>query len=378
MEASIKVFAPGRVNLLGEHIDYNDGIVLPVAIDRYLTITAAPTTQPIIHLKALDLNKEICIPIDHLAKKCDCDNNPLPRFALYPAGIAWALQQSGYPLCGLSASYTSNIPIGAGLSSSAAVQVGFALAFQALCGLEIDKLTLAKLIQTSENKYIGVQSGLMDQLAILFGEAGKAVEIDIRSLACKAIDLPAGVAIVVADSRVRRSLADSAYNQRRSECEEALSILKNYLPGISALRDININQFQHYAHFLPGQIAKRARHVIEEMARVRCGIALLNQNNIEGFGKLMVDCHTSLRDLYEVSCDELDQLVEIASSFPGCYGARLTGAGFGGCTVNLVNEALAHEFCDYLGEKYYAQTGKLASLYLCHASQSAYIDKQAQ
>ena len=162
MEASIKVFAPGRVNLLGEHIDYNDGIVLPVAIDRYLTITAAPTTQPIIHLKALDLNKEICIPIDHLAKKCDCDNNPLPRFALYPAGIAWALQQSGYPLCGLSASYTSNIPIGAGLSSSAAVQVGFALAFQALCGLEIDKLTLAKLIQTSENKYIGVQSGLMD------------------------------------------------------------------------------------------------------------------------------------------------------------------------------------------------------------------------
>lgn len=378
MEASIKVFAPGRVNLLGEHIDYNDGIVLPVAIDRYLTITAAPTTQPIIHLKALDLNKEICIPIDHLAKKCDCDNIPLPRFALYPAGIAWALQQSGYPLCGLSASYTSNIPIGAGLSSSAAVQVGFALAFQALCGLEIDKLTLAKLIQTSENKYIGVQSGLMDQLAILFGEAGKAVEIDIRSLACKAIDLPAGFAIVVADSRVRRSLADSAYNQRRSECEEALSILKNYLPGISALRDVNINQFQQYAHFLPGQIAKRTRHVIEEMARVRHGLAFLYQNNIEGFGKLMVDCHTSLRDLYEVSCVELDRLVEIASSFPGCYGARLTGAGFGGCTVNLVKEALAHEFCEYLSKKYYAQTGKLASLYLCHASQSAYVDKQAQ
>lgn len=374
MKPAIKIISPGRVNLLGEHIDYNDGIVLPVAIDRYLTITAEKIASPTIHLKALDLNKEISIPINNLAMKVDCENNPLPPFALYPAGIAWAFQQAGYPVCGISATYSSDIPIGAGLSSSAAVQVGFTLAFQALGNLEIDKIKLAKLMQTSENRYIGVHAGLMDQLAILLGEEGKVLSIDTRSLDYKTIQLPPGIAIVVANSGIRRALADSAYNQRQSECVQALLILKNYLPTITALRDVNLKQFNQHEVYLPGVIAKRARHVVEEIARVQQGIHCLNQNDISSFGQLMFDCHKSLRDLYEVSCSELDLLVELAGSFPGCYGARLTGAGFGGCTVNLIKQDQAVDFIKFLKSQYCLQTGKEAAIYLCHASKCAHYE----
>ena len=367
------VIAPGRVNLLGEHVDYNDGPVLPAAIDRSVRLTFEPRDEPLVHLKALDLKEEVSFHLDALNGHLDREGKTLPQWAVYPAGVAWALQQHGLSVSGMEGSYTSDIPIGAGLSSSAAVEVAFATAWQSLGGWELEHMRLAQYCQQAEVSYVGVNCGLMDQFASAHGVEDHALYFDTRSLEWQPIPLPAGTAIVIADSGVRRSLANSAYNERHAACEQAVALLKQALPGIRALRDVSPEQLKDYAQLLPAIIYKRARHVVEECTRVDQAALLLKQGDAPGFGRLMFEGHASLRDLYEVSCPELDRLVEIAASLPGCLGARLTGAGFGGCTVNLVEAEKAGAFVEGLKEGYQQSTSRQAQVYVCKASQGAHI-----
>ena len=370
---SFTVIAPGRVNLLGEHVDYNEGPVLPVAIDRTLSLEITPLDTNNIELHALDLGQSCTFSLAGLEQKTDLSGHPLPRFALYPASVAWTLQRAGYPVSGMRATYTSQIPMGAGLSSSAAVEVAFARAFMALANQDIDLMTLAQLTREGENQYINVQSGIMDQFACLFGREQHALYLDTRSLAWEPVPLPANVNIVVADSQVPRELAGSAYNERQWDCQEALHLLQKHLPGIRSLRDVSLEDFNRLANTLPGIIRNRARHVVEEIARVEKSVELLKQGDITGFGLMMILGHQSLQELYEVSTSELDTLVKIAIRQPGCFGARLTGAGFGGCTVNLVEDKFVPEFINTLSREYRKETGKNAKIYPCRAARGAYI-----
>ncbi len=344
MPASVLVRAPGRVNLLGEHIDYNNGPVLPSAIDREVQLAANPNLDRIIRLKALDIDEFTTFSLDQLAAKVDLEGAPLPAWALYPAGVAWALQETGLAINGFDAVYSSTVPIGAGLSSSAAVEVGFGALWQTIGDWVVERLELARICQRAENSYVGVSCGLMDQFACACGVDGSALYFDTRSLEWFPVALPGGTAVVIADSGVRRSLANSAYNDRRAACEEALHLLQKYLPDIQSLRDVNPLEFAAYKPYLPPVIQKRADHVIKEIARVKSAVTALQRNDPKAFGALMFASHASLRDMYEVSTPELDLLVGIARSQPGCWGARLTGAGFGGCTVNLVQADQAEEF----------------------------------
>lgn len=369
--------APGRVNLLGEHVDYNDGFVLPAAIDRRVTLAANPRSDRLVHLHAMDLNQSVLFDLDQLADKKDRHGKALPGWALYPAGVAWVLQQHGLAVQGIDAWFTSNVPIGAGLSSSAAVEVGFATLWRAIGGWQVEQMDIARMSQEAENKYVGVNCGLMDQFASAHGVEGHALYFDTRSLAWRPVPMPPGVAIVIADSKVRRALANSAYNERRASCEEAVRLLQPMLPGIRALRDVTPEEFHRYADALPEVVRKRAQHIVEECARVEKAIQLLDAGDALGFGRLMYAGHASLRDLYEVSIPELDLLVASAALLPGCLGARLTGAGFGGCTVNLVEESAAPAFIAQLKQKYLQGTGKQADVYLCHASHGPQVKEHA-
>jgi galactokinase len=368
---TVLAHAPGRVNLLGEHVDYNDGFVLPVAIDRTVQVAASPVSNETVTLVALDLNERVSFSLGRLAEKIDVNGDLLPTWARYPAGVAHVLQQEGLSVKGLQAVFTSDVPIGAGLSSSAAVEVAFAVVWRALGRWKRDALQIAQLCQRAENKYVGVNCGLMDQFASACGMEGNALYLDTRSLEWQPVPLPPHTAVVIADSGVRRSLAASAYNERRASCEQAVEILRQHMPDIRSLRDVSSVEFAAFSEFLPPLVRKRAEHVVKEIARVQDAVIALRRGDAKLFGGLMFSGHASLRDLYEVSCPELDALVNIARQQPGCYGARLTGAGFGGCTVNLVEDTQAQAFIQNLKADYQAQTGRHAQVYLCKASAGA-------
>ena len=365
--------APGRVNLLGEHVDYNAGVVLPAAIDRSVTIAACKTDDRLVSLSALDLGEEVVFSLDQLEAKKGLTDSPLPGWALYPAGVAWALQERGLAVAGMKAVFTSDVPIGAGLSSSAAVEVAFAALWEQMSDWRIDRLELAIVCQRSENEYVGVSCGLMDQFACANGVQGHAIYFDTRSLEHHPVPLPQETTIVIADSGVRRSLTNSAYNERRAACEQAVALLRKYIPDLRSLRDVSPPEFAAYSVYLPEMISLRAEHVVKEIARVQSAITALNRNDARAFGALMYAGHASLRDLYEVSTIELDTLVEIARSLPGCYGARLTGAGFGGCTVNLVNTHQTELFIQQLIDGYQQRTSRTARVFRCQASQGAEV-----
>ena len=374
-DAQLFARAPGRVNLLGEHVDYNDGWVLPAAIDRTVQLAAAPRSDGLVRLHALDLDAEVVFNLESLDARLDVDGQPLPSWAMYPAGVAWVLRGKQRLVKGMEGWFTSDIPIGSGLSSSAAVLTAFAAMWQALGGWEVDNLTLARLCQEAENRYVGVNCGLMDQFASANGVEGSVLFFDTRSLQWYPLPLPQQTVIIVADSGVRRSLANSAYNERRAACEQAVEGLRQHLPGIRALRDVTPDQFARFSSGLPELVARRARYVVEECARVQQALVLLQNGDAVGFGQLMFQTHAGLRDLYEVSCPELDALVDIASAQPGCFGARLTGAGFGGCTVNLVAEAAAEDFIRNLAQGYFERTGLKSEVYLCRASRGTVVIK---
>lgn len=358
--------APGRVNLLGEHVDYNDGFVLPAAIDRAVWIACSPASTPHSTLIAADLDERVSFSPETILAKTDLNGEPLPHWAKYPVGCAWVLNEAGYETPSINAVFTSDVPRGSGLSSSAAVEMGFISMWQAIARFEADAMTRAKLGQRAENKYVGVNCGIMDQFASACGKRDHALFLDCRSLEWQTVPLPADIAIVVADTAVPRSLSDSAYNERRSACEEAARLL-----GAKSLRDVSVAEFQHNKNKLPELVARRAQHVVEEIQRTEQAVFLLKQGNIKAFGRLMNECHESLRDLYEVSCPELDVMVNIARSLNGCYGARLTGAGFGGCTVNLVAQSEAESFAKQLADRYTRETRKIPSVYICQAEDGA-------
>ncbi len=368
------VRAPGRVNLLGEHIDYNGGCVLPMAIDRQVALAARPLEEPRLCLRALDLHKSVEIPLNSLDERKDAGGKDLPAWALYPAGVAWVFQQQGFAVPGLEVAYTSTIPIGSGLSSSAAVEVGFAALFNHAARLNLDRMTLAQIGQEAEIRYAGVNSGLMDQFASAHGVSGHALLFDTHRLTFRQIPVPQNAAVIVADSGVRRTLAASAYNQRRKACEKILRHFQPQLPETAALAEISPEVYQNHKAGLSAEVQKRGQHVVDEVQRVLQGVLCLENADSAGFGGLMNASHASLRDLYEVSCPELDALVEIACQQPGCFGSRLTGAGFGGCTVSLVAEAEARVFMDTLRKHYLQRTGKTADIYRCLPSDGVSVE----
>lgn len=376
-DAAIRVSSPGRVNLLGEHVDYNQGIVLPAAIDRFVRLAAQPRSDRLVSIKPLDFDGEVVFSLDGLEQRADIDGQPLPQWALYPAGVAWSLQAGGLPLSGMDAVYASDLPIGAGLSSSAAVELAFAVAWQAAADWQLERMQLAQACQFAENRYVGVSCGLMDQFACAHGVARHALLFDLRTLSWQPLPVPPETAIVIADSGVRRNLAASEYNQRRRECEQAVELLKAQLANIYSLRDVSMDDFEQYQGLLPETTRKRARHVIEEIERVKQASFRLVEEDAAGFGRLMVEGHRSLRDLFEVSTPELDALVETAVEIEGCYGSRLTGAGFGGCTVSLVRRERAVEFASELAVKYASRTGRAANVYVCQPSRGAWVEDSA-
>lgn len=365
------VRAPGRVNLLGEHVDYNDGFVLPIAIDRATWLAFSPSDTDQTTLKAADLSEEVSFHPETLSAKTDAEGKPLPTWAQYPAGVMWALREAGLATPALKGLYTSDVPQGAGLSSSASVEMAFVLAWQTLGGWNRPPMERALLGQKAENQYVGVNCGIMDQFASACGEQERLLHLDCRSLEWHTLPLPKDVAIIIADTKMRRTLTSGEYNERRADCEEAVRILSAHLPGIKSLRDVSVETFNQNSFQLPERVEKRARHVVEEIERTQRAIPLLEQGDMAEFGNLLNLCHASLRDLYKVSIPELDTMVKVAQSLPGCYGARLTGAGFGGCTVNLVAREQADMFSQALAAGYEAETGFLPEIYICSPSKGA-------
>ena len=365
--------APGRVNILGEHVDYNDGFVLPAAIDRATWFAFSPSLDGINTLVAADFGEEANFSNAGVSTKTDINSAPLPEWACYASGMAWAFHLDGLDTPPMQAAFSSNIPRGSGLSSSASVEMGFGVAWQSLSTWEVPALKRAVLGQKAESQYVGVNCGVMDQFASACGVADRLLLLDCRSLEWQLLPIPENIAIIVADTSVRRKLTSGGYNERRQSCEEAVRLLSAHLPGIRALRDVTLYDFNRLSDKLPALVEKRARHVVEEIERSQRAIPLLESGNIQAFGEIMNDCHRSLRDLYEVSVPELNIMADIAQHLPGCYGARLTGAGFGGCTVNLVEKSAAETFAADLAKSYQTQTGLQPEIYICQASDGAHV-----
>jgi galactokinase len=295
----------------------------------------------------------------------------LHDWALYPAGVAWSLAEAGLEIPAMNAVFASDVPRGAGLSSSASVEMAFAIAWSTLGGWTLPPMQLAQLGQKAENQYVGVNCGIMDQFASACGVADRLLLLDCRSLDWRTLPIPENISIVIADTSVRRKLTSSGYNERRQACEDAVRIISSEFPSVKSLRDVNLDDFNRLSHKMPEAVEKRARHVVEEIDRTSRAIPMLENGHIREFGQMMNECHASLRDLYEVSVPELDRMVEIAQGLPGCYGARLTGAGFGGCTVNLVEKSAAEEFSTKLARKYQKSTGLKSQIYICRSSDGA-------
>lgn len=352
--------APGRVNLIGEHTDYNEGFVLPMAVDRAAWVAVAAQEKPWATVRALDMrNDEVIFAVDHVPASAG-------GWSDYAKGIVWAFLERNWKLVGMEAILASNVPVGAGMSSSAAVELAFAHAWAQLGGIETKPSELALLCQQAENQYVGVNCGIMDQMISACGKKGQAMMLDTRTLERGYFSIPKGVAIMIADSLTRRSLSNSAYNVRRAQCEQAVHGLREHLPNIQALRDVSLQDLQHWGKYLSEEILMRARHVITENKRVLQVAKSLHGGDLESVGKLMFEGHLSLRDDFQVSIPELDTLVEAAMEVEGCYGARLTGAGFGGCIVALVNEDAVAETKAHVGKVYSHHFDKKPQFYITH------------
>jgi galactokinase len=354
--------APGRVNLIGEHLDYNEGHVLPVAIDRSIMVAFARRQDGRVRLCSLDFEQESAFDLE------DIQRDPEAPWSDYVRGVAWALRGAGHRLSGLDAALQGDVPVGAGLSSSAALEVAALGAFEEASGLRLEHRELALLGQRAENGFVGVACGIMDQMAAALSRAGHALLIDCRSLDYEAVPLPsAALRLVVADSGVRRALVGSQYNLRRQECQRAAELLASAIADrtVRALRDVSPEDLARHGEGLPPSLFKRARHVVEEERRVLLSVEALLRGDVEAFGEMLDASHRSLRDDFEVSSPELDLLVELAWAQPGVLGSRLTGAGFGGCTVSLVRAEAVEAFREGVVAHYRAETGREGRMYVC-------------
>ena len=352
--------APGRVNLIGEHTDYNDGFVMPVALNFSTWATVSPLAPRKLQIFSENFNEHVEIDLD--------DKNLARRghWSDYPIGVAVVIERAGYRLRGAKLHLRGEVPIGSGLSSSAAVEVATACALVANSGLHIDERELARLCQRAENEFVGARVGIMDQFVSLFGQAHKALLLDCRSLEFRLLPVPDNVRLIICNTMVKHELASSAYNERRAQCEAGAKHL-----NVAALRDAGLEQLEEHRNGMPEVVFRRCRHVITENARVLAAGEALEQVDLNRFGKLMAESHRSLRDDYEVSSDELDLMVELAQQVEGVYGARMTGGGFGGCTVNLVRTENVEEFRARVTEGYERVTNFKPEIYITTAANGA-------
>jgi galactokinase len=342
--------ARGRVNLIGEHTDYNDGFVLPAAIDLATYVGAAPRKDRrlVVYSLAFDEGVEV-----------DLDAAPAPwrHWSDYVVGVALGLEREGLRLSGANMMLATELPMGAGLSTSAALEVAVGYALSDLAGSALERKGLALLCQRAENEFVGMRCGVMDQLISCCGVAGHALLIDCRTLETRAAPLDVQARLVICNTMVSHELAASEYNKRREECERAVALLSAEFDGVRALRDVSPEALARHGAALPDVILRRARHVVTENARTLAAAAALEAGDLSCFGRLMNESHASLRDDYEVSCAEADLMVDLAQSLEGVFGARLTGGGFGGSTVNLVAAEAAERFMRLIAQAYRDATG---------------------
>lgn len=354
--------APGRVNMIGEHTDYNDGFVLPAAIERETRIALAARDDDQVHVAAMDLGRETVFNLHEIATSAE------QPWSNYVRGVAQGLKEHGYPLRGVEMLIRGTVPIGSGLSSSAALEMASVQAFAAAGGFTVPPREAARIGQVAEHLFVGAKTGLMDQLASALGRAGHLLLIDIRSLHYEPVPVPPSAAILIADTAVRRSLASSAYNERRSQCEHAARAM-----GVPALRDASMEMLD--AVDVPEAVRRRATHVIQEDARVLEAAKAFRAGDLRLAGRLMNASHFSLRDLYEVSSPELDLMADLLRDQPGCYGARLTGAGFGGCCVALMDGNSVAAAIPAVAKAYESETGLTPALYPTRAAGGARMIK---
>ena len=357
--------APGRVNLIGEHTDYNDGFVMPAAIGLFTCVAAGPRNDEQLAVYSLDFDE--CRQFE----LAEITSNLTGNWSDYVRGVAGVMRSRGIPVRGANLAVKGDVPIGAGLSSSAALEVATAIALLGVSGLQLDRRETAAICQRAEHDYAGTKCGIMDQFISCFGEANHAILLDCRSLDFWPLRIAEGVRIVICNTMVKHELATGAYNRRRTECEAGVEFLRRYLPDIRALRDVTQAQFSAYGSDLPDVIRRRCRHVISENARVLEAADALRQSDLKRFGEFMAQSHLSLRDDYEVSCAELDLMVELANQCRGVYGARMTGGGFGGCTVNLVETDAVDDFKSTVARRYQEQVGLQPDIYVCTAAEGA-------
>jgi galactokinase len=361
------VTAPGRVNLIGEHTDYNDGFVLPMAIDRKICIGGSPRNDNEVQLYSLNFNTTAQFQVTLLKRE--------NAWSDYVKGVIDEYEKVGKQIKGFNAVLYGNVPLASGLSSSAAIEVATAFFLAQLNDIAMAGEAMAELCQRAENRFVGMNCGIMDQFISRLGKQGHALYLDCRSLEYQLVPFDlSGYVVVMCNSNVKRQLVDSAYNERRAQCEEGVRILKQQMENIVALRDVTSGDLEEYRSLLSQLVYQRCKHVITENERTTLAVSVLQAGDIGRFGELLNASHTSLQQDYEVSCAELDTLVEIARSIEGTVGSRMTGAGFGGCTVSLVKEEAVEPFTAAILEEYAKRTGITADVYVSKAEDGARVE----
>jgi len=357
--------APGRVNLIGEHTDYNEGFVMPMAINFSTYVAMSKRDDRVLRIHSETFKEDASLDLTHPPAR------GRKHWSDYPIGVAVKLQEAGHAISGADVLVHGEVPLGSGLSSSAAFEVSTGIGLLDISHEEIDRLQLAKTCQKAENEFVGARTGLMDQFIACFGKAGHAVMLDCRSLESQALPLPDKVSVVVCNTMVKHELASSEYNARREECEAGMRILSRHRHGVNSLRDVTVADVEKFKDELGDVISKRCRHITTENDRVRAAANALQQRDLKTFGKLMYESHQRLRDDYEVSSRELDVMVDLAGTIDGVFGARMTGGGFGGCTVNLIAVSAVDEFTRAIKAGYAEATGRDPEVYVCAAADGA-------
>jgi galactokinase len=358
--------APGRVNLIGEHTDYNDGFVMPVAMDMYTWVAAAPREDTRVQVYSKNVSEHAEMDLQ------DTNLQLQGHWSAYVLGVAASLRLAGQEIRGANLLVEGKVPMGAGLSSSASVEVAAGYALLATSRLSVRPVELAKICQRAENEFAGARCGIMDQMMACCGRANYALMLDCRSLEFQLLPLFSDAQFVVSNSMVRHDHAASGYNARRADCETATRILSGGMPGVRALRDVTLMDLERFSQSQPEVVYRRARHVVSENARVIAARSALERGDPELFGRLMRESHRSLRDDYQVSCPEVDTLVELACEQDGVYGSRITGGGFGGSTISLVERGKVADFGRLLAQRYEQATGKKPDMYIVQASDGAH------
>jgi galactokinase len=354
--------APGRVNLIGEHTDYNEGFVMPVAMDLYTWVAAAPRKDARVHVYSQNVRERADMDLQHM-------NLQVQRhWSAYVLGVAASMRISGAEISGANLLVEGKVPMGAGLSSSASVEVAAGYALLESSGLSRSPVELAKICQRAENEFAGARCGIMDQMIACCGRADSALFLDCQTLEFQLLPLFSDAQFVVCNSMIKHDHAAGEYNARRADCETATRILAEQVPGVRTLRDVSLADLERYAQLLPEVVYRRSRHVISENARVLAAREALERGDPASFGRLMRESHRSLKEDYEVSSTELDLLVEIAGGIAGAYGSRMTGGGFGGCTISLVRGGALEEFQNAISRGYQRAMGRKPDIYIVRAS----------